>query len=341
MTQAGELMTKRSDLLQSISDTVCDYRRDEISPRTPDLINEWVRQFPKGVQVPLLEALDNVLKETYISHDRFHSFLKVLVTTDKLAPGSEPKDYWRSVNFLDIQQGGSSQSEILKMFDEILQETHGFGLASTGSRDGDFIYLDDCIATGHRVRDDVRFWLSGKTPEHIKLNIISPILYKGSWWINGHIHRAAAENDKRINLAKWSLTNFQLENRLSSRNQADVLWPTEIPDTEHVKEYCAFLEEMGHPPETRGPGNPGASRIFANDAQKILLENQFLIRGCLIRSEQHNLPQSIRPLGYSNLHTLGFGSMFVTYRNCPNNCPLVFWVEQDEFPALFPRKTNI
>ena len=32
--------------------------------------------------------------------------------------------------------------------------------------------------------------------------------------------------------------------------------------------------------------------------------------------------------------------MFVTYRNCPNNCPLALWIEQDDFPALFPRKTN-
>ena len=48
----------------------------------------------------------------------------------------------------------------------------------------------------------------------------------------------------------------------------------------------------------------------------------------------------MRPLGYHNLRTLGFGSMFITYRNCPNNCPLALWVEQDAYPSLFPRKAN-
>ena len=333
-------MTRRSDLLQAIADTIADYRSGEIAPRTPAIVDEWVRQFPQDVQVPLLEALDQVLSKTYISRDRFCSFLKALVSTDKLAPGSDPKDYWRSANFLDIQQGGNSQSEILEMFDEILQETHGFGINQAGSSGGDFIYLDDCIATGHRVRDDVRSWIAGETPEHIKLNVIAPILYRGSWWINQHIERAATENHKRIRLAKWSLSRLQLENRLNFRNRADVLWPTTIPNHEAVEQYHRQLEELGYPPILRNPGSSGASGIFEDDDQKTLLENEFLVRGCEIRNEQANLPQSIRPLGYSNLHTLGFGSLFVTYRNCPNNCPLVFWVGQDDFPALFPRKTN-
>jgi len=35
--------------------------------------------------------------------------------------------------------------------------------------------------------------------------------------------------------------------------------------------------------------------------------------------------KDLHPLGYSKLVGLGFGSMIVTFRNCPNNCPLALW----------------
>lgn len=334
-------MPKRRSLLQAIAETVADYRQGEITERTPDIVDEWVQQFPESVQKHLLEALAHVLSRTYLSRDRFRAFLKMLASTDKLASGTNPGDYWHRVNLLDIQQGGSSQTEILQMFDEILQETHGFGIDQTGSPGGDFIYLDDCIGTGSRVRSDVCDWIEEDAPENVNLHIITPILYRGSWWIDGKIREAATLSGKKItSLRKWRLDQFQMENRRTYRNQSDVLWPTSIPDHEAVHQYCSYLEELGHPPVLRSPGNLGTSKIFEDDAQKILLEENFLIRGCEIRQEQDNLPGVLRPLGYNNLDTLGFGSMFVTYRNCPNNCPLALWVDQGDGSALFPRKTN-
>ena len=38
-----------------------------------------------------------------------------------------------------------------------------------------------------------------------------------------------------------------------------------------------------------------------------------------------NLNVYQRPLGNMVLEALGFGSLHVTFRNCPNNCPLAFW----------------
>ena len=298
-----------------------------------------VQQFPESAQEPLLEALAYVLNKTYLSRDRFRKFLAGLASTNKLAPSTDPGEYWRRVNFLDIQQGGNSQIEILEMFDEVLQETHGFSIDQTGSSDGDFIYLDDCIGTGSRVRNDVCNWFAEDAPEIVNLHIITPILHKGSYWIDNMIREAAISNGKKItSYRKWRL--FHMENRLAYRHQSDVLWPTSVPDHAAIQEYVSFLKGSGHPPVLRTPGNPGVSKIFEDDAQKILLEETFLARGCEIREEQGNLPDVLRPLGFSILDTLGFGSMFVTYRNCPNNCPLALWVDQDDYPSLFPRRTN-
>ena len=333
-------VVKRSELLQSIAKIIADYRADEIPSRTPTLINEWLQQFPEAIQDSLLEALAYVMRKTYVSHDRFREFLKGLASTDKLSPGTDPGAYWRKANLLSIQQGGNSQKEILSMFDEVIQEEYGFGLEQTGGSNGDFIYLDDCIATGSRLRSDVCNWLKEDTPRNINLHVITPILFKGSWWVDDEIKKAAQDNGKTIIITKWRLDQFEMENRRRYSHRADVLWPTSVPDQEVVHRYCAYLEDLGYPPVLRNSGHSGVSGIFKDDAQKILMEKEFLLRGCHIREEQVNLPDKLRPLGYSNLHTFGFGSMFVTYRNCPNNCPLVFWVEQNDFPSLFPRKTN-
>ena len=334
------VMTERSDILQSISDTIADYRRDEISPRTPRLIDDWLQQFPEAVQFSLLNALDYVLERTYISRAKFQVFLKALALSTKFAPTVEPKDYWRRANFVNIQQGGSSQAEILELFDEVLEEAYGFGLSQTGSPDGDFIYLDDCIGTGARLRSDVCNWLTGDTPQNINLHVITPIFFKGSYWIDAKIQETGKENGKTVLLKKWSLPQFEMENRRMYRNQSDVLWPTSDLEHDDVHEYFAYLGELGRPPTLRHQIPSGSSRIFANDSQRVLMENAFLTRGCTIRKKNDNLPKALRPLGYSILDTLGFGSMFVTYRNCPNNCPLVLWVDQPNYPALFPRKTN-
>jgi hypothetical protein len=64
-----------------------------------------------------------------------------------------------------------------------------------------------------------------------------------------------------------------------------------------------------------------------------------LVAGVRIRDMCPNLKENHHPLGYSVLKTLGFGALVVTYRNCPNNCPLAFWADWPWEP-LFPRKTN-
>ncbi|MFN0137421.1 MAG: hypothetical protein ACKVS9_15055 [Phycisphaerae bacterium] len=333
------MSSTRKRLLVSLAATIAGYRKG-IPPRTPELIDAWLQQFPDETREPLLDALNHVFHKTYISKDAFIAFLTGLVSSDKLAPGRQPKSYWKTVNFLNIQRGGRSQLEILALFDELMARTHGLGVSDTGSKDGDFVYLDDCIGTGSRVRTDLCAWLEGAAPVDSTVHIITPVLYAGSYWIDERITETATVNGKKINLKKWRLDAFHMENRRAYRNSSDVLWPTELPPDPDVGAYTKSLEAAGYPPVLRTPGNAGTSGIYKDDAQKILLEQAFLVRGCEIRRECTNLRETARPLGYQKLEALGFGSMFVTYRNCPNNCPLALWVQQEDYPALFPRKTN-
>lgn len=331
---------RRAQLLGSLASTLADYRMGEVGPRTPELIDRWVDQFPSATQEPLLTALDRVVQRTYISKARLRTFLAFLASTQKLCPGEEPAGYWRRVNFLDIQQAGSSQSELLTTFGELLYETHGYPLTATGSSGGDYVYLDDCVGTGNRVRLDLCRWIAKDAPKNAKVHVITPILYRGSWWIDGRIQQAASAHAKTVELRKWSLTDFRLENRKAHRDSSDVLWPAALPDHPDVQAYVEHLRDSGHPPVLRTAGSRGTSAVFDDEAQRALLEEALLVRGCEIRRECDNLPEHARPLGYHNLDCLGFGSLLVTYRNCPNNCPLAFWADQIDYPPLFPRKTN-
>jgi hypothetical protein len=96
---------------------------------------------------------------------------------------------------------------------------------------------------------------------------------------------------------------------------------------------------MHHQPRFRKAGRVGGQAIFSDDAGRQLLEQEFLKAGARIRMMCPNLNVNQRPLGNTLLDTLGFGSMIVTFRNCPNNAPLALWVGHPWYP-LFPRATN-
>ncbi len=333
----------RPELLQSIATRIGDYRAgDRIAPRTPELVDQWVQQFPAEIQVPLLEGLDYVFERTYISRERLRAFLQNVSRTNLSNQAAPARDYWQQANVLDIQLGGQSQKAICRVFDEVLQEAHGLRLADIGSNIGEFVYLDDCIATGSRVRTDLCAWLEREQnlPNHINLHLISPIRYAGSYWIDEKIRQTATAQHKTIQFRKWSPDGREYENTRARRSISDVLWPATIPADPDVQAYFAGLQTRGYPPVMRPSGGNSAAAIFRDENQRNLLEQAFLIRGSQLRRECPNLPERERPLGHHNLDCLGFGNMFVTFRNCPNNSPLALWVQQEAYPALLPRKTN-
>ena len=100
-----------------------------------------------------------------------------------------------------------------------------------------------------------------------------------------------------------------------------------------------YVEAMTHQPTLRAPGHGGSNSLFSSEEARNLLEQEFLKAGVKIRQECPNLGDTQRPLGHSTLVTLGFGSLLITFRNCPNNAPLALWVGDPWYP-LFPRTTN-
>lgn len=139
---------------------------------------------------------------------------------------------------------------------------------------------------------------------------------------------------KVVSIKWWSA--LELEDRKTYIVDADVLRPTSIPADPAVRSY---IQPFKYAPILRTGTSLGQARVFASDAGRNLLEQELLKAGVQIRRQSPRLGLYQRPLGNMLLETLGFGSTLVTFRNCPNNCPLALWAG-DPWYLLFPRKTN-
>ena len=327
-------MSDRDDLLTSIAATTADYRESDLAAPTPEHVDRWIGQFDEGVQLPILHEMDHVLKRTYFSREFTMGFLGGLFQTEKLV-GNDPCAYWRGVKFLDIQGGGASQQEMLAMFSTMLNKNCDLEIADCGDVPQAFIYLDDAIFTGNRVRRDIEKWIDSDAPTVAKLHIMTIVLHRGGrYYADSKIREFSQSAGKNIDLTWWRAR--ELEDRRYFTNSSDVLRPTAIPDDPAVQ---AYVDAMSHRLYLRTAGQVGENGIFSSDAGRQLLEEEFLKAGVHIRQICPHLNERQRPLGNMLLETLGFGSLIVTFRNCPNNAPLALWAGDPWYP-LFPRKTN-
>ncbi|MCY4037900.1 MAG: hypothetical protein OXF09_00380 [Hyphomicrobiales bacterium] len=327
-------MAERDKLLASIVETTADYRQGVLPPPTPGHVDRWVKQFDDSAQLQILQEMDHVLKKTYFSRNRVKKFLKYLFGVKELV-GNNPCAFWKSVKFLDIQiNDGASQRDMLALFDEVLKEQCGFQISDCGTASNTFIYLDDAIFSGGRVGQDIVNWTNGEAPSKATVHVIVIASHQGSYYNRKKVEGNIKSSGKDINLYWWR--GIKIEDRAKYTEISDVLRPTTIPDNAEVEKYVTALK---YSPRLRSAGQASSLGIFSSDARRQILEQEFLKAGVQIRQKCSGLNRYQRPLGNSVLETLGFGSLIVTFRNCPNNAPLALWAGKPWYP-LFDRVTN-
>lgn len=334
-------MATRIELIQGIADIISDYRAGEVQRPDAEHVERWIDQFPANEHVPILGEMQHVLNATYLPKVWVEQFLGKLLESKNIA-GEDPCAFWKRANFLDIQIKGNSQREMLPLFNSLLKVKCGLNLKDCGAADGPFIYLDDAVFSGNRIAQDVKAWIQKDAPPDIVLHIIVAALYAGSYRLEKNIEAAAAEAGKKIKVTVWRAVC--LENRKSERSSAEVLWPSELPDDDAVKVYAA-AQKYGFEP--RPVGGKLEHAVFSSEEGRQVLERTMLVAGVQIRNWCRAPKDIVRPLGYSPF-SVGFGATIVTYRNCPNNCPLAWWWgDPNAHPShpfskwypLLPRKT--
>jgi hypothetical protein len=127
----------------------------------------------------------------------------------------------------------------------------------------------------------------------------------------------------------------------------ECLWPLDAGHGPVVENYATEIVQrsMSQWGECRvrtfRPANvPGQETLFLSASSRNMFEHAFLRAGLTIRSRQINPKPHLRPLGFECLESLGFGALFVTFRNIANNCPLALWWGKNNWTPLFPRKPN-
>jgi len=289
-------MSKRSSLLKSIASTIADYREGEVEALTPAHVDRWIQQFDTAVQEPMLAELDHVFKQMYLSKTKVMRVLAGLVKNSKFA-GENPGAFWKNVAFLNIQGGGSSQREMLEIFNDVLLKECGLKVEDYGGEPETFLYLDDGIFSGNRVRNDLMGWIKSDAPSTATVRVVVIASHRnGKEYANRYIQQAAQAAKKQIKIDWWRIV--QLEDRKGRINTSEVLRPASLPEDDLTTAYVKMLKDFGYPPVLRKAGAMGDSRIFSSEAGRDLLEQQLLQAGLQIREECPYLKENHRPLGY-------------------------------------------
>ena len=223
--------------------------------------------------------------------------------------------------------------------------TNGLGLL--------YVYLDDCLYSGNRVLHDIEGWISNAS-EGTDLHLVFFALHTSGRddYVKKRINPKATQQGVTVKL--WQLHEFH--NSRWKPSQFDCFWSRSTSGDQLVDQYVQAVSKRRQnlqrslPPLFRPDNMPTQDSIFSSSAARKIIELAFLKAGAYIVSLPESPNTNIRPLGYEYLESLGFGAIFVTYRNIANNCPLALWwgdanSTNKEHPfyhwyPLFPRIVN-
>lgn len=324
-------MTERSMLIHQLISIVGDYKTGKIAAFDEAHVDKWLVQFPVESQLPLLSELNYVLQHTYLKKTDISNFFKDHIITPNIHSG-----IFLNTTLLDIQGGGDSQKDCIEIFNADLYIAVGNGAAINNNNADHFLYLDDVIFSGQRMRTDITNWLIASAPQKGSLYVVTHTMHRLSlWYSENFIKDKITASGKQISL-KFIYKEL-IEDRLFYTYSSDVLRPVSNNWNETITNY---IQGLAKPPTYRHPGSIGGKGFFSSDGGRQLLENEFLAAGAYIRKICKNFSINHRPLGFMKLESFGFGTMIVSYRNCPNNAPLALWAGDPWYP-LFPRSNNI
>lgn len=347
----------RIALLQSLTDTIADYRQGEIPAITPAHVEKWLNQFDASDQPIILSEIDAFMKRYYFSRTRVKECLRLFLK-EKVIGNKLPWAVLPHVHFLNVQREGSSQGAMLQIVNEILLEDYDYNIWSDTRRAHTFVYIDDGLFTGNRLRYDLTegidtpAWIPKEGLSNCRLMIYTIVGHMfGINYALRYVSQMANKKGMIVNRDHALL----IDNTRSQNSNVEFLWPEVISGDSYVDLYIANLRaalmQRSWPDHNlfRPKGVPFQERFFSSPKARSIVERAFLQKGARIVSASQRPAESVRPLGFEKIGSLGFGTFFVTYRNIANNCPLVLWWGDPDYPTthplgmwypLFPRRTN-
>ena len=356
-------LNEMEELIEAIYETLKDYRADENQPlvhMTRERIRNWINQFEVASRDAILTELDNIFKKRYCSKNEVKNFLdEVIIILTKDFGFNASQDFLKNSDFLNLQPVGKSQRIMLSLFDELIQEKYGLSLADCGTVSKKYsIYIDDILCTGLTLISDIKEWAEanfcvGKANKQAVADGSTTLVFAYVFLHKKNYQKKISEMRHKISKEVSSKHKMyrliSIENESTVSSKIDLILPLESGQPHRVTEYRNSITDivdarskekgwvLGSNDFYRPANLPSEEEFFTNAENRILVENAFLLKGIEILDNANSHISNMRALGYSlpSLKDFGFGALCFTWRNVPNNTPLVFWYLGGGFTPLF------
>lgn len=348
--------------IQDVYNLIKDYRieHSDGSRISKSRIKKWIDQFEEQDKMIILKELNNIFHKRYLSKKRVFLFYgDVIIKIAKEFGFSDIPLFLKNCQFLDLQEKRKSQGVLLSLLDEYLNEKYKFRISQCASLSRQYsIYLDDVLCTGTTFYNNLTTWFNASFDDNITniTAIKNGITTLRSIYVFVHSQNfknksKQISHDYSHNLSFWCIT---INNIVNINLPLEIIMPLEgIEDKDikaykeevinHVDNYTAKGNYTSCDNFYRNNGIPKNEAFFTNAQNREIIENAFLKKGIEILKSSTPTKKNIRALGFAlpSHKNFGFGALCFTWRNIPNNTPLVFWYSGGGFTPLFDvRKSN-
>ena len=348
------LETDRSttkDYCKEIAEIIAGYRLHDRNSGALDIeidkahVERWISQFDSNQEI-ILEETANLLRSYYFSKENVGEYLTGIYSNPNIW-GEDIEAGLSNAVFLDCQSKGKSQHKLYKKSRKIIQEQYDIDIDDNGEAKT-FVYVDDCMFSGLTAFKDLN-WLVNKIPDGSRIIMVFIAVHSfAEWWVKTNLTQKMEQ--KNIKLEIWRCGTIQ--NSGGRNSSYDCLWPKEF-DSKEVQAYLETIEEehKASPEkkvrlfrESRYTGGP-----YSSERNRAILEQALMEAGLKIIGFPKDSKLYMRPMGYDNRISFGFGAFFATYMNMSNNCPLAYWWGDksagdwnplSKWYPLLPRKVN-
>lgn len=343
-------------LVEKTYDILKDFRKDDGVQITREGIREWAEQFGEDAEFMLSET-NHILQQTYLTKDTAIELLRSYIK-DHLKRYRYPDvvSYLKDVCFFRLQPAGKSQNVLVDMVEEIIHDDYGLKVADFWDYPKKlFIYFDDMLVTGGTIERDLARWINegnritelNNRTINLEVDLIVEHRF-GQKMMPYRLGRRTGQDLNTDNIHIWHYYEIENHLKLYSGYGIQHLNAVAIPVREYLSheaiEYWENLNADRYPEYAfRSENMPATEEFFTSAENRIRYEQILVDKGLYIIGQiRGEIGGNIRPLGFINpsYKTLGVGTLFFTWRNVPNNSPLVFWwdVPGHNWKPLFPAR---
>ena len=368
------VLIMNSDKITGLYNIIKDYRSEDNDGKgmvDKARIKKWIHQFDENDRDFILTETAHILRKRYLP--RLYIEKNIIRSIKKMAEVSDASgdilSFLSNSIFLDLQPSGKSQGVLLDLLTSSIKEKFDITIQTSSIEELNthqmkhYIYFDDVLCTGNTFFQDIKEFFhsedsSGREYYRRLLdgNIHLHCCFIFYHLLNGNKKRKQFSYEVSEGIEYHDNFHFyahnHIDNRLNTTSELQIIKPLEEHQNDDVTNYknqvdvqvedyinnrYSSREEFYCPRDI-----PGEEKFFSSPKNRIRYTDILLKKGIAILLSSGATKPNIRPLGYSlpSIKDFGFGTMCFTWRNVPNNTPLVFWYSSGGFTALFPKKST-